>query len=145
MTQAHPPARGRDLPICDSQLSAGAAGLKNVVAHDRELLNTGSELLIGQSLNTRGVHRQRLTGCGLRIAGKPPSPTSEIDCAVRGLCCAPIVIVTGGLGPLGRSCAATSRRNCSASNWCQKYVGYDLLPPGADSSAEDRGLRNQGS
>lgn len=67
-----------------------------------ELLNTGSELLIGQSLNThaRFIGR-RLTDCGLRIARQTTVPDGpEIRVALaEALGRADIVLVTGGLGP----------------------------------------------
>lgn len=67
-----------------------------------ELLNTGSELLIGQSLNTHVRYiGQRLTGCGLRLARQTTVPDgAEIRLALsEALSRADVVIVTGGLGP----------------------------------------------
>jgi len=68
-----------------------------------ELINTGSELLLGQVLNT---HQQwlgrRLTDLGYTIAHQVavPDTAGEIELAVKeALARADLVITTGGLGP----------------------------------------------
>ncbi len=67
-----------------------------------ELLNTGSELLLGQTLNThaRFIGR-RLADCGLRIARQTTVPDGpEIGAALaEAMSRATVIIVTGGLGP----------------------------------------------
>lgn len=67
-----------------------------------ELLNTGSELLLGQTLNTHARYLgRRLVECGLRISRQttvPDGPEIRIALA-EALARAHVIIVTGGLGP----------------------------------------------
>ena len=70
-----------------------------------ELINTGSELLVGRVLNTH--HHwlaQQLTRMGYTLAHQQtvPATGAAIQAAVReAIARAALVIVTGGLGPTG--------------------------------------------
>lgn len=67
-----------------------------------EMLNTGSELLLGQTLNTHVQYLgRRLADCGLRIARQTTVPDGpEIGTALaEAIARAEIILVTGGLGP----------------------------------------------
>lgn len=67
-----------------------------------ELLNTGSELLLGQTLNTHARYLgRRLAECGFRISRQttvPDGPDIRVALA-EAMARATVVIVTGGLGP----------------------------------------------
>ena len=67
-----------------------------------EIINTGSELLLGSTLNTHGAWLgQQLLGLGLRVQRQVTVPDGDpIREALReSIAVSDVVIVTGGLGP----------------------------------------------
>lgn len=67
-----------------------------------EVLNTGSELLLGQVTNTHvNYFARQLAGLGLRISRQTTVPDGEVIAQALGeaLARAEVVLVTGGLGP----------------------------------------------
>lgn len=67
-----------------------------------EILNTGTELLLGNTVNTHAAWFGReLFGLGLRIARQATVPDGEAirEAMAEALCRADVLIVTGGLGP----------------------------------------------
>src|SRR5579871_5246869 len=67
-----------------------------------ELVNTGTELLIGDVINTNAAWiGQRMVELGLRVERAVTVPDGDAIQAALGEACAraEVVIVTGGLGP----------------------------------------------
>ncbi len=67
-----------------------------------EILNTGTELLLGNTLNTHGAwFGKQLFKLGLRIARQTTVPDGDAirEALVEGVERADVLIVTGGLGP----------------------------------------------
>ena len=67
-----------------------------------ELINTGSELLLGQILNTHLPYlAQKLADIGLQIQRQTTVPDGQAirDAIVESLMRAEIILITGGLGP----------------------------------------------
>lgn len=67
-----------------------------------EVLNTGTELLLGNTINTHGGwFGRQLFGMGLRIARQSTVPDGEAirDAFLEILARADVILVTGGLGP----------------------------------------------
>jgi nicotinamide-nucleotide amidase len=67
-----------------------------------EIINTGSELLLGSTLNTHGAWLgQQLLGLGLRVQRLVTVPDGDPirDALKQSIAVSDAVIVTGGLGP----------------------------------------------
>jgi len=67
-----------------------------------EIINTGSELLLGSTLNTHGAWLgQELLGLGLRVQRLVTVPDGDPirDALKQSIAVSDVVIVTGGLGP----------------------------------------------
>src|ERR1700677_4728292 len=80
-----------------------------------EVINTGTELLLGRVTNTHlGFLAQSLFGLGLRVErqGTVPDGVAIADAVKEAVTRAELVIVTGGLGPtsddITRDAAATA-------------------------------------